>query len=128
MFESALKNKYRFETTKGLITTEDLFDLPLSSRNGFDLDSVAITLAQKIQETPEVSFVKTTNTSSKLLKDKLDVVKYVIAQKLSEAEAKEQAMVNQSKKEFLKEIIKEKQIDELKGKSLEELQAELSKI
>jgi len=126
MFENCVRNKLRFESTKGLLSAEDLWDLPLSSRNSFDLDTIATALDEAISKAPKQSFVKATSSVSKSLKDKFDVVKYIIEVKLAEAEANKQAVVNASKKAFLQEIIHEKTIDALKGKSLEELEAELS--
>ena len=34
IFETAARNKVRFESSKGLVTVEDLFDAPLTSKNG----------------------------------------------------------------------------------------------
>ena len=42
MFEKASRLKLRFSTSIGMLSAEDLWDLPLSSRNGTaNLDDVA---------------------------------------------------------------------------------------
>ena len=128
MFEQALRNKFRFSTVKGEVSTEDLWDMPLTSRNNFDLDTVAISLAKQVAETSEMSFVKTTTTASKLLKDKLEVVKYVITTKMAEAESKESAKVKETEREFLKSVLQEKKVDAVKGLSVEELEARLASL
>ena len=45
LFKQATQNKYRFESTKGLLTVEDLWDLSLTA-----LDNVAVTLDEQIQK------------------------------------------------------------------------------
>jgi len=125
MFKNAIKSKFRFETTKGLVSTEDLFDMPLSSRNGFDLDTVAITLDTQIKSTSDISFVKQTTTVNKELTEKLEIVKSIISDKLLEQASKQVAMAKASQKEFLQEVLKEKQVDAVKSLSIEEIQAQL---
>jgi hypothetical protein len=41
LFERATRLKLRFSTNKNEITVEDLWELPLQSKTGFDLDNVA---------------------------------------------------------------------------------------
>ena len=62
MYKTALLNNYRFPSSKGNLTTEDLFDLNLSGK--FSLDSVAKSLAKSIKEAEITSFVNTTTTSA----------------------------------------------------------------
>ena len=57
MFERASKLKLRFNTEKGMVTTEDLWDLPLLQRNAVDLDSLAKNLNKAVKESGEESFV-----------------------------------------------------------------------
>lgn len=45
IFELASRSKTRFDTNRGVISSEQLWDMPLTSRTGFDLD----TLDQAIQ-------------------------------------------------------------------------------
>ena len=52
MYKKALKMKLRFATSKGKLTTEDLFDLSLT-----DLNNIAIALDKKLSESPRKSFI-----------------------------------------------------------------------
>lgn len=89
LFEIAARKAFRFESVRGDITTEQLFDLPLTSRNGFDLDNVARTVNNQLKAVTEESFVTTTRTTGKTdLETKLDIVKFVIADRIAENEAK----------------------------------------
>lgn len=121
MFENATRLKYRFDTVKGQISVEDLWDLPLTARTNFDLDTVAKNLAKEIRESSEESFVKVTTTKSAVLEDKLKIVKHIISVKLAEADARETAKAKESQREIIKGIIAEKQLGELRDKSIEEL-------
>ncbi len=123
IFETASRAKVRFETTRGLITTEDLWDLPLTA-GMVNLDNVAKAVNKRLRETEE-SFVVTTK-KDKLLELKLDVVKHVIAVKLEEVEDAKEAAKRAEKKEILSEAIAIKEVSELvDGKSVKELKKEL---
>ena len=49
LFEIASRNKLRVPTTKGDLTVEQLWDLPLKSANGLSLDSIAIALNKQLE-------------------------------------------------------------------------------
>ena len=130
LFITATKNKLRFSSTKGLLTTEDLWDLVLESKNGqnIDLNSVAKNIAREIKEFGDEDFVGTSSTSTKTteLKLKLDIVKFVIETKKAEQSAKLLANKNAEQRRLITEIINNKQNQALQEKSLEELQAMLN--
>ena len=121
MFEKASRLKLRFSTSKGDITVEDLWDLKLTSRNGFDLDSVAKSLNTAVKESGEESFVLKRNTKNAILDLKFEIVKHIIKVKMDEAEVAEKSAENKSKKETIMTIIANKQNEELEGKSVDEL-------
>lgn len=128
LFELATRNKFRFSTVKGEVSSEDLWDMPLTSRNNFDLDTVAISLSKQISENSEMSFVKTTTTANKTLKDKLEVVKHVISTKMAEAELKETLKYKEAERELLKSALQEKKVDAVKGLTVEEIEARLASL
>lgn len=58
-FEIASRLKLRFETAVGMISTEDLWTLPLTSNSKVSLDSLAVSLNKELKGSEE-SFVTST--------------------------------------------------------------------
>ena len=125
MFENASRLKLRFETSKGNVTTEDLWDLPLISR-AVSLDSIAKSLNKQLKENGEESFVVKQNKTNSVLNLKFDIVKYIIKIKLEEKDKKDVAIASKQKKEMLLGLIAEKENEELKSKDLDELKKMVS--
>lgn len=127
IFEVAARKKLRFPTNKNEITTEQLFDLPLESRDGFDLDQVAKTINAQLKQVGEESFVKKTNNPKKAeLELKLEIVVFVIQDKI-EAEARKKALSAKStEKAKLVEALHEQENAELKKLSPAEIKARLA--
>jgi len=129
MYKTASKQKLRFDTAKGKVTTEDLWDMPLTSRiPGNSLDDLARALARAVKESQEESFVLTINPGKAALELQFGIVKDVIATKLAEVEAREKAADKKALKERILSIMAEKQDDTLKGKSLKALQKQLEEL
>lgn len=114
MFEFAAKNKIRF-SYRGLMTTEDLFDLNLR-----DLDYIYKCLMEekKASETESLIEKKTENT---VLECKIELVKYVFNQKVEEKKVAEAKAEIAARKQKILEILEKKQDAELEGKSADEL-------
>jgi len=123
----ATRSKWRFQTTRGNISVEELWDLPLKSRTNFDLDTVAKTVNRQVKETEEESFV-TTTTKNIEPKEKLELVKYIISVKLQEAKNKQDAQAKAERKQQILELLAEKEVEGLKAKSKDELLKELEEL
>jgi hypothetical protein len=129
MFQKASRSKLRFESAVGLLTSEDLWDLPLSSKGGACLDSITIALHRKLKEDGgSESFVVRNKAPGgqapeEVLKLKFDIVTHVIDVKMAEADAADLAKANRDKKQRLLQIISEKENEKLMDSSLEELRA-----
>jgi hypothetical protein len=127
IFEQACRLKLRFHTDqKGLISSEDLWDLPLTSQRGISLDGLAIGLHKAMRDVSDIpSFVdKPATTNSSFLNEtqlKLDIVKHVIGVKIAERDAAASAAANREKKQQILELIARKENDALAGQSLEDL-------
>lgn len=127
MFEQATRNKVRFESPAGLLSLEDLWDLPLQSRvNRPNLDDIARGLHAALKNDDHVSFVDDDAKSDPIAQLKFDIVKHVIGVKKTEAAAERAKSDNAAKKQKILAILADKQDDSLKQKSIEELQ-ELAK-
>ena len=122
-FEKATRLRLRFETSRGNLNVEDLWRLPLA-----ELDKLAIALNKQLNESSEESFIKAKSKDNKLLELRFDIVKHIIETLLSEDEEKKKAADKRAKREQLLELIAKKKNQELEGKSLEELEAELTKL
>jgi hypothetical protein len=127
MFEKASRLRLRFNTARGKVSVEDLWDMPLASRDNFNLDAAAIDVNNELKSKSE-SFVEPKNAVESELALKLDILKYIIAVKLKEMKAREDALAKKARKEYILSVIREKQNDELKGKSIEELERELGEL
>ena len=126
MFDKATRLKIRFETSRGQITVEDLWDLPLtSSANKPNLDDIAKGLHREIRNSAETaSFVAPVSGAvNEELQLKFDVVKHVIEVRVAERNAAAEAAKRRETKQRLLEIIAMKEDESLRGKSLEELKA-----
>ena len=122
MFEFASRNKLRFETVNGILSVEDLWDLPLTSTRRANLDDIAKELNRKIKESSEESFV-TPKAADKESAVAFEIVKHVIGVKMAENEAVRVSAEKKRQRERILEIIAQKQDEELKGKGLEELKS-----
>lgn len=128
MFEKASRQKLRFESTKGVLSVEDLWDLPLTSQTGkANLDEIARQLYKKVKESTEISFVKPTAEDSES-QQKLEIVKHIIDVRLREAEAASQARIKAETKQKILEIMDRKKDEALSNASLEELQVRLNSL
>lgn len=121
MFEKASRMKLRYQTNRGVISVEDLWDLSLES-----LDAIAISLNKKLKESQTESFIKTKTKDTTELELKFNIVKHIIDVKLSEAEARKNAAEKRAKQQKLMDLIAKKQDAELEGKSVDELMKELA--
>lgn len=129
IFEQAARLKLRFPSIKGELTAEQVWDLPLQSRNGFDLDTVAKTVNQELKTAADESFVeKPTNPAKGLLDLRLDILKHVIATRLAENKEKETARARASEKEKLEQILDKKEGEALEQLTPEQLRERIAKL
>ena len=122
MFARASLAKLRFTSARGVISHEDLWDMPLrDDGDGYSLNSLAKGLSRAVKAFEEEDFVgeiKKKSTDDEL---RLEIIKAVIEHRVSAKEAAEKAAATRSKKARIKELIAKKQDEDLEGKSVEEL-------
>lgn len=123
MFEKASRLKLRFESAKGHLTTEDLWDLPLTSGTGkANLDDIAKALHRDLKESDEISFVTPASTTNVVVQLKFEIVKHVIDVRIIERDQAAEAASRAEKKQKILSLIAHKQDEAMAGSSLEELQ------
>lgn len=120
LFETASREKYRFPF-KGQISVEDLWDLSPK-----DLDTIFKSLNAQVKKESEESLLSPKEAVDVVLNAKIEIVKHIVAVKLSEAEKARQAKKRREEKQRIAELIADKQDEALREKSLAELQAMLN--
>lgn len=128
MYKFASQNKLRFPSLRGDLITEQLFDLPLKSNSGFDLDSVARAINNSIKEIGEESFVdnNSNNPLKKTLECSLEIVKDVIKTKQEENATRLSKIKKTEERKKILDAMNAKKEQQLSQASLEDLEKKLA--
>lgn len=119
-FKQATQQKLRFQTNRGVLSTEQLWDLSLN-----ELDSLAVSLETEHKESGKKSFLITKSVKDKTAKLRFDIVLDVLNTKAEEAQALTDAQEVKEHNNKIISLIAEKQDESLKGKSIKQLEAML---
>ena len=126
-FEKSTRLKLRFESKKGTLSVEDLWDLPLIARNGGEsLNEIAKSSNRKLKDSGEEDFVTQLSKPNEILQLKFDLVKHIIEVRLVERDLRSQEKDRKDQKQKIMDIIVEKRSEALKGQSLEDLEKMLA--
>lgn len=129
IFEYATRNKLRFASSRGELTTEQLWDVPLRSTDGFNLNAVAKAANDAVKVVNEENFVEATRTTSHVrVETAFEIVKHVIEAKLADEAAAKARAENKVKKEKLLKALQEKQDGKLSEMSERELKKQLAEL
>lgn len=120
MFDKVTRLKLRFESNKGLLSVEQVWDLSLTA-----LNEMAKSLSRQVKaaETDEEDFIGTKSNVDSELQLRFDVVKHIIGVKLKERDDSKDAAQRKADNQVILELIQRKKQQELEGKSVEELEA-----
>ena len=128
LFEIAARKQFRFRAANGLLTTEQLFTLPLTSTVGkANLNDIAVGIADEIDKTGARSFVTTAKTdpAKTELNEKLEIVKFIIADREAANEAERVKADKKARRNKILDAIDAAETRELGSKSAADLRAEL---
>lgn len=125
IFEQASRAKLRFQSTKGQLTVEQLWDVPLTGA-AFSLNEIAKEINSNLKDreddfVPDV--VSVADTESQL---GLEIVKHIIAVRLAEAKAAREASQTRQELQRLYGLVAQKQQQQEAELTLEELQARIA--
>lgn len=123
MFEIATRKKVRFDTSRGMMSVEDLWELPLTStKNNPNLDDIARNLHRQLNNGENVSFVHGTNMSDSQVQFKFDLVRHIIDTRLEENKIRSESQERATKKQALLAIMAERQSADIRNLPMEDLQ------
>lgn len=121
IFERAARAKLRFLTSKGNLSTEQLFDLSLT-----ELDTVARSVNKAIKSEGEESFIEENQSKTQVIDTlRLEILKSVIKSKQSAIAAAETRAANATRRRRLEEALANKEDASLLEMSADEIKAEL---
>lgn len=128
IFEQAARGKFRYKSPTGMLTTEQLFSLPLTSDTGrANLNDIAIEIDDERETLGRKSFVgNASNPRRTELEAMLEVVKFVIEAKQAEVAALKARRDKNEKRDKLLDAIATAETRELGSKSLDQLKAEFA--
>lgn len=130
IFERAAREKLRFASSVGELTTEQLWDLPLTAKGERpDLDKLARSVFSGLRSLEEGSFVTLKPDPRKVEAElRLDILKHVIQAKIDAKAAAEKAAENAERKRKLLAALSHKEEAALVGMSKEEIEREIAKL
>lgn len=118
-FEYAVRNKLRFPY-KGMLTVEEIWDLKVT-----ELDSIFKTLNKQKKTEQEESLLVTKTKEDETLDVQISIIRYIVAVKQAEKDAKEREKEIKAENQKIMSIIERKENEALEGLSIEELKARL---
>jgi len=122
MFEIATREKYRFPY-KGQIGVEDLWDLSVG-----ELDKIYKALNREAKQINEESLLAAKSKEDKVLDNKINIIRHIVSVKLDEIANAKAAHERTEQKQKIMAILANKQDEELRGKSADELKAMLAEL
>ena len=120
MYKNATRIKLRFETSRGYLTIEDLWDLSLQN-----LNTLAKGLKRKLNQSAEEDFLDDVSEEDTITKLQFDIVLDVLNTKKAELKANKEAAENKLHNQKILGIIAAKQDEALTNMSIEDLQKQL---
>ena len=130
IFEFAARNKLRFPSVRGGLSVEQLWDVPLRSKDDFNLNAVARVANDAVKNINEEGFVETTtrtdaHSSAETI---LKIVKHVIASKLADEASLKKRAETKVRMEKLLTALAEKQDGRLSAMSEKELKRQIDEL
>ena len=127
MFLKASRLKLRFDSHKGQLTVEDLWDLPLTSATGKpNLNDIARDLHNKVK-VEIVSFVEP-SVKNDIDELRFEIVKQIITVRVAERDTAAKAQLVAEQKQQIMSLIKQKEVEQLGASSIDDLKALLASL
>lgn len=125
VFEQAARIKLRFESSKGLLSSEEVWDLSLTS-----LDMMAKVVNKRLREAEEESFIPPAHQPRVVSHDafRLGILKHIIATKAEERDIARKRAEDRTKLARLKELLAAREDDTFKAMSQEEILKQIGEL
>lgn len=126
IFEEASRCDLRFESATGLLDVADLWNLPLTRRDGrASLDELAKKYHAELKNAEQTSFVEDTSAADTETQLRFDIILHIIKVKKDEQFESLRRQEAAIKRRKIMELIERKQDEALSAASLDELRSML---
>lgn len=122
-FENATRKKYRYPSDRGLLNTEQLWDLGLDA-----LNKVWQNLRADMKEASAESLLVTRSDAETEAAEKAEIVKSIFEYKVAMRDRAKKAADTKAEKEKLMAVLERKQTAALENLSVDELQKMISEL
>lgn len=130
IFEVATRDQYRFPTAKGLLSTEELWGLPLTSEAGkVNLNDIYADLFAQIEAQGKAaghSLEAPAPKGDQTLGVKVDIVKHIYNVRKAENKAKLDKAARRETARILEQAIRDQEANKIASTPLDELKAQLA--
>jgi hypothetical protein len=124
LFLTASRRQLRFATTRGHLTTEDLWSLSLKQ-----LDALAVSVDEQVKPGGRKTFLENPDTKANEAEAdntlRLEILKTIITIKQDENKAALAESGKRRQKDFLKDLLDRKKIGEMEAMTVEQIEAQL---
>lgn len=133
IFEKAAREKIRFNTSRGVLSIEDVYQLPVESpatgnQPRIDLKTIRIDLEKEKSPNLSDSFFSKKSKIDETLELKIALIEHIAAIKIAEAEAAAKEKENKSLEQKLIGFLEEQQDASLRSLSPDELKAKIASL
>jgi hypothetical protein len=129
IFARASRLKLRYSSSQGPLNTEDLWDLPLTSKTGrANLDDIARMYSRELKSQEEESFVVKPAAKDTVLELGFEIVKRIITIRMEENEASKNSIMRKKEREKLMEIIARKEEEALGDTDIADLKKRVAEL
>lgn len=122
IFEVATRKKFKFDF-RGQQPVEELWELSVEN-----LDIIFKGLNSQLKAVKQESLLETKTQKDEELEMKIEIVKHIVKVKLSEAKARENTQAKKEERQKLLEALNEKNNEDIKSMSKEEIQKKLAEL
>lgn len=128
IFEKAAREKTRFQSKKGLLSVEQVWDLPLV-KGEVTLDELARSTNAELKSVTEDSFVVTSPDPRKpALEHRMEILKFIIAEKLADQKKAAEAKQRAERRKVLLDALEAKENEAIQGMSRDQILKELESL
>ena len=125
MYKKAARLKLRFDTPKGALSVEQLFDLTMTELSSLIKKTNAIVKKEKSAEDDDLAFLEGKDNVESLNSLRFEILKDIYLTKKQEREDAAIDLDKKQKRQRIAEIIQKKEDEALENLSIEELKKKL---